>query len=404
MDEDKLRKILNRFERALELIDNSEVNEAIKILRLTEERFDAFEKIDPDLKIITFHNLAMCYQLLNDLKLCSKYIKNVLKSLKTKVPIQHLEKIRISRYKSLLLIQLSALSSHLNSHDNSIKYAKKAFDSISNCLNYCVNSPDPQSLSFYEQSNIQILQNCLDFLSGKNSTIPSTQTIIQRTSLGVLHYTDWIYSFSIDSLLDLSPLKYFELKNSHSFTAEFSKNYMLEKVCLLMFTCYLVATETRFMRDPIEKQKAKGWHSRAVDIGLALLPLESPILQHIKSSYDKHYPTVPLLPKFIKSKTPIRIHNLNSTLTKSKTPVRLQLPSHRAIKMNEVKTERNVLRNRLKIDPIPHGNYLRSSTRKEKKNKDTLLCEDFSIQNKTVIINSSDLYGTQANSGTNKLI
>lgn len=393
MEDNKLKKILSSLESAVELIDFSRIYEAIKILKFLEERFFSPEETDPDLKIIAFHNLATCYQVQDDKNQCRKYLKKTLKVVKGKTATLDVESIRMTRYSSLLLIHLSALSCHSNDHELSLNYAKQAFDKISKCIELCITcSKIQKSWPSYEESNIKILEACLLFLSGKLSFFPYTNKIVRRTSLGVLHYTDWIFSYSIDNLLDLIPMKYFELKNGHTLATELSKDYMAEKICLLIFSCYLVATELRSMQDNNEILKAKGWHSRAIDIGLALLPLETPLLQHIKSSFDKYYPPSPLIPKTVKSKSPNR--TMPRASPKFQTPQKFQIPAIHKFNIIEISNERKILNSRIKIEPLSPGAYQRAKTNRE---KNALLCDYSDIQNTTVNIISYELYGAKAN-------
>jgi hypothetical protein len=338
MEDSKGKKLISRIERAIDLIESSEVEEGLNVLKLCEERLDLSSTIESDLKMIVFHNLAMCFQLGEEYPDCGKYLKQTIKVAKTRDLIQDIDKIRNMRYISMLYIQQGAIFSHLGEHDRSVQCAKNAFSYISKAYQACVMSSNISTLSESLQGNLKTLETILSFLSGSITKFPSNCfKIIQRSSLGVLHFTDWIYSFTINDLLDIKPLKYFEVKNSETFASEFSKDLMLQKICLMVTSCYLIATESRLLDDENEVKKAKSWHFRAVELGSALLPLETPLLQHVRSSYDKHYPLVQVKKQKIpKSKTPVKE---KKTVSKSRTPVRSK-PLFKKPNKIEVTTER----------------------------------------------------------------
>ena len=61
MEELKNTKILARLEKALELLESTEIDEGINLLKLCEERMSLTDTVETDIKLITVHNLAMCY-------------------------------------------------------------------------------------------------------------------------------------------------------------------------------------------------------------------------------------------------------------------------------------------------------------------------------------------------------
>ena len=392
MEEDKTKKIISRIERAIDLIESSEVEEGMNILKLCEERLELSSNIECDLKMIIFHNLALCQQLGEDYSECGKYLKQTIKVAKSRDLILDIDKIRNLRYISMLYIQQGAIFSHLGEHDNSVQCAKNAFSYISKAYQACVLSSSASSLPESLQSNLKTLEQCLAFISGSIPKFPTNcHKIIQRTSLGVLHFTDWIYSFTINDLLDIKPLKYFEVKNSETFASEFSKDLMLQKICLLVTSCYLIATESRLLEEDNEVKKAKSWHFRAFELGSALLPIETPLLQHVRSSYDKHYPVVAVKKQKIpKSKTPVKEKKI---VSKSRTPVRSKHPSKKPGKI-EVTTERNYLKEKFEQKRILVEKKIRTQ-REENREPEPPISEDFdeSPTSSTFVINSNDLYG-----------
>ena len=395
MEAEKTRKLIGRIERAIDLIETSEVEEGLSILKLCEERLGLKSSSEVDLKMIVFHNLAMCYQLAEEYSECGRYLKETIKTAKMRDVLLDIDKIRNLRYISMLYIQHGAIFSHLGDHEQSVRCAKSAFSAISKAFKTCVTSPTCQSLSEPLALNLRTLDACLNFLSGTVTKFPTNcHKIIQRSSLGVQHFTDWIYSFTINDLLDIKPLKYFEVKNSETFQSEFSKDLMFQKICLLMTSCYLIATESRLLDEEYEVKKAKSWHFRALEIGSVLLPLETPLFQHVKSSYEKHYPPQNLVkkPKILKSKTPVKIAKAGS---KSRTPIRSKQSSKKIGKV-EVRTERNYFKEKIESKEKKVENEKKFKTqREENREPEPPISEDFddSPTNSTFIINSNDLYG-----------
>jgi hypothetical protein len=399
MDDENIKKLVNRIERALELIESAELNDGINLLKAVEERLRQSPAGDQDVEIITFHNLAMCYQLLEDYEKCKKYLQKTIKITKSREYPQIVEKIRIFRYLCILYLHLSASMSHLGDHASAVIFAKESLSNITKCLHFCVESQKTQiDLAPSAINNCKTLETCLLFISGRLSQFPAIcSPIIQRTSLGVRHFTDWIYSFSINDLFELKPLKFFEVKNAHTFEAELSKDYMLEKVCLLVSTCYLVATESRIIDDQDIQVKAKEWHARAVCIGINLLPLETPVLQHIRLSFKKHYPEVQKFVKITKSRTPLR--KVQAPTPRNRTVIRLKntFNFRKNFKELNIKTERNP--GRSKIDrrfKSPNDWRRTSKTKREIQEPEPQMSDESEvIVNQTCIIDSQDLYGPE---------
>ena len=390
MEELKNTKILARLEKALELLESTEIDEGINLLKLCEERMSLTDTVETDIKLITVHNLAMCYQLMQDYEECGKYLEKTIQIAKSREFSQDIEKIRNSRYLCMLYIQLAAIMSHLGDHIQSITHAKQAFNFALQSFQQCISiSTTTKSLTDSSFQNFKTLESILLYLSGKIPKFPpNCKKIVQRSPLGVLHLTDWIFSFTINDILDIKPLKYFEVKNSHTFQAELSKDFMLEKICLLLTSCYLIATESRLMEDQAEVKKAKGWHLRAVEIGTVLLPPETPLLQHVKMSFEKHYPVkiVKKVIKVSKSKTPVK--DTRCISARNKTPVRPK---------PLMKTERSFLKegNVAGFEKVKEIGGKCKTQREDNQEPEPPISEDYdeATGNKTFIISSNELYG-----------
>ena len=399
MEELKNPKILARLDRALDLLESAEIAEGVNMLKMCEEHISLTDQIEADIKLITVHNLAMCYQLMQDYEECGKYLEKTIQIAKCREFSQDIEKIRNCRYLCMLYIQLAAIMSHLGDHLQSVSHAKQAFTFVSQSLQQCISiSSSMKSLSDTSFQNFKTLETILLYLSGNLQKFPlNCKKIVQRSPLGVLHLTDWIFSFTINDVLDIKPLKYFEVKNSHTFQAELSKDFMLEKVCLLITSCYLIATESRLMEDHDKVKKAKGWHMRAVEIGNVLLPPETPLLQHVKMSFDKHYPAkvAKKVVKVSKSKTPIK--ETHCVSSRNKTPVITKgIMQRKVIKNVEVKTERSFIKekNMIAFEKAKEIGGKWKTNREDNQEPEPPISEDYDEEsNKTFIISSNELYG-----------
>jgi tetratricopeptide (TPR) repeat protein len=398
MDQPKNKKILANLEKALDFCESGDVEEGFKMMKECERKLELYKESDIDLKLITHHNLAMCYQLMQDFEECAIQLDHTIKIAKNRDSSYDTERIRNTRYLSMLSIQIGAILSHLGDHTQAVFQAKQAFNYASQSFQLCTSlAATTKSLPDACFQNFKTLETTLLYLSGKIGKFPTNcKPIVPRTLLGVLHYTDWIFSFSINDILDIKPLKYFEVKNSHTFVAELSKDFMLEKICLILSSCYLIATETRLLDDINEVKKAKGWHLRAVEIGLGLLPPETPLLQHIRASFNKHYPTVTIKkPPKSKSKTPVKDGRCFSA--RNKTPMRPKLGMPRkVIKDTEIKTERSFIKERLDTSNTKAQDTAAKckTQREDNQEPEPPISEDYDQKvDNTFIINSNDLYG-----------
>ena len=189
MEVPKEKKLLARLEKAIELIDSGEIEEALNQIKICEQRLEITPDSDRDIKLITSHNIAMCYQLLQEYEECGSYIEKTIKIAKSREFSSEIEKIRNVRYLSMLSIQLGAIMSHLGDHPQAVSCAKQAFNYASQSFNYCVsNSTNNKTLTDSAFQNYKTLETTLLFLSGKIPKFPiNCKKILQRTSLGVLH-------------------------------------------------------------------------------------------------------------------------------------------------------------------------------------------------------------------------
>lgn len=294
MEVQKNKKFLEKIERAVELIESSEIDEAISHLKFCEDILDLKQEMDADLYILIFHNLSLCYQMTENLEKCKEYLEKTIILSKSCDYSQDIMKIRNFRYMSMLYIQMGAIHSFFGDSRLSLSSAQKAFKNILKSFNLCLSmGMSTKSLTQYQQENCQVLEACISYLTNQSSKLAELKfKIIRRSSLGVIHFTDWIFDYNLNDLLRVKPLKYFDIKNFHTFVAEVSKDFMLEKICLLCAACYMIASNIRALGKETTTGNDRSWHLKAVEIGKALLPFESPLFLDIKESFERHYPDI----------------------------------------------------------------------------------------------------------------
>ena len=294
MEVQKNKKFLEKIERAVELIESSEIDEAISHLKFCEDILDLKQEMDVDIYILVFHNLSLCYQMIENLEKCNEYLEKTIILSKSCDYSQDIMKIRNFRYMSMLYIQMGAINSFFGDSNSSLSSAQKAFKCILKSFNLCLSvGMSTKSLTQYQRENCQVLEACVSFLTSQSSKLADLKfKIIRRSSLGVIHFTDWIFDYNLNDLLRVKPLKYFDIKNFHTFVAEVSKDFMLEKICLLCAACYMIASNIRALGKETTADNDRSWHLKAVEIGKALLPFESPLFLDIKESFERHYPVI----------------------------------------------------------------------------------------------------------------
>jgi hypothetical protein len=128
-----------------------------------------------------------------------------------------------------------------------------------------------------------------------------TFKINTRSVLGVKNNNDWIYGLNIGNIMHLTPFMFDEVyedinwpESVDKLKNELSTNNVLDKIILLSSAYFCIATELRFLNKKIDKDKfpkklSEMWHAKSVHTWCWYLPKESPLSQHIHSSYIKHH-------------------------------------------------------------------------------------------------------------------
>jgi len=282
----------------------------------------------------------------------------------------------------------------LNKHDLALHHAKQAakfaysiFQHLFKvCTDYGVkgkktnklkSAADISSNRISDQKNEQLIdviskampaiEYVFNKASGKTDKKPGKPLKIDmRSVLGVQHYNDWIHSYNIGDLMTIEPITLQEIKISNGIIGELSKDSIFENVCLIVVTYFCIATEIRFIcsaeHSELKVVESQVWHFRALDIAKALLPKESPLLSHIKQSYNKHYPLKPSKAKATKrnnklevsftnrGKSPIRDPSVKKIYTRPLSAKRTRNPQGKTNEITPIRTRTPIRPNTAKAD------------------------------------------------------
>jgi hypothetical protein len=125
-----------------------------------------------------------------------------------------------------------------------------------------------------------VLQH-LEFLTKGHISEAKPPRIDTRSTLGLQHYSDWIFSFNFKRIMEITPITLFELRHSLDPYSELSRDLLLEKVCFLSAAYFCIATETAFATPNADNGN---WLEISLKVAQDLLPQECPLLEHIKNA------------------------------------------------------------------------------------------------------------------------
>lgn len=128
----------------------------------------------------------------------------------------------------------------------------------------------------------------------KQKSTPKDLTI--RSVLGVQRTADWIFFLTFEKIAEIKPLTLTDLKACHSLRAELSKDFMLDKVCMSVASCYLISRELNHLNDDF--LRSKSYLQRSISISTLFFPNSCPFLVSLQKIYSE---------KFLKSKDPKKV-------------------------------------------------------------------------------------------------
>jgi len=124
-----------------------------------------------------------------------------------------------------------------------------------------------------------VLEHLESIIKGELSEL-KPERIDTRSTLGLQHYSDWIFSFNFKCLMEVPPITLFELRHSLDPYSELSRDSLLEKVCFLTAAYFCIATETAYLSPAAEHGR---WLGLSLQVAQDLLPQECPLLEHVRN-------------------------------------------------------------------------------------------------------------------------
>lgn len=303
---------------ALQSLETGDLNSALQSFQQNEALLESAKlrrvQVDEDFVLVTLHNLAHCHQQLEQTEMSASYLEACLYNLALGRPVDY----RRRKYECRARVQLCALLSQLQRHEGALTHARLASkrsqslltDIQSLCFDHCNRhkkllhahrlKPLPEHLktlqsASYRHSHDLVLKAspALQLLQARLHSQPvdsaKTPRLELRSALGVQHYDDWVYSINISDIMLIQPLTVFELKSDLEPFAELTRDFLLDKVCLLLVSYYCLATELRLLYGRERLLQAHDYHSKALQIAKDLLPVECPLTEHLRASYHRHF-------------------------------------------------------------------------------------------------------------------
>ena len=395
---------------ALHSLDEENISAALHFFQQNEELLESAKlrrvEVDEDFVLVTLHNLAHCHQRLEQVEMSASYLEACLYNLSLGRPVDY----RRRKYECRARIQLCALLSQLQRHEGALTHARLASkvsqslltDMQSLCFDHSNRhkkllhthrlKPLPEHLKTLESASYRHSHDLvakafpvLRLLQARIRSQPiDAATPIPRlelrSALGVQHYDDWVYSVNIGDIMHIQPLTMFELKSSLEPFAELTRDFLLDKVCLLLVSYYCLATELRCLYGRERMLQAHDYHSKALQIAKDLFPVECPLTEHLRSSYQRHFQVL----RHSKSPQPRSKHKKGS-LSPNQRPRPRPSPSPPLTDRKPRKSKPTT--------PSPHTKS--ESKLPRKKQAESSLVSDVS---QGIILTSSALYGSRAES------
>lgn len=307
--------LLESMSKASSYIQSQDFSSGLEELKKCEKSLEVLVNrnltLDSDLILVTLHNIALCYQRLNNfiessayLEACVYNVKSKLGNYKSPTTTRKSDKIRKIRYLCLLYIQLADCFAKQKNHPSALDTAKKAVKasilSIKLCLNHCTNvklkklhtqSPLTSTTKpkghydFYNEAH-DLLQFLYLLMNGK-SLKKNPDELTLRTVLGGQKGSDWIEKVTFDEIFEIKHLAINELKALHSIKVELSRDFMLDKICMAISAYYLVYREFDIISH--EPVKAKGFLKRAISLCKAFVPPSCPLFSTLTKEYSRKY-------------------------------------------------------------------------------------------------------------------
>lgn len=307
---------------ALHFLEKQDYAAALQHLNLNEgvlEEVTAQEyRADPDFVLVTLHNLACCYQGLGKVEDSAAYLEACVYNMEAGEKAKRGEirqncRWKGKKYECRAKIQLCALLSQMDRHEAALTHAQTGLklsqnlllDVHSLCQNHLIrhhkltseSHKSTQTLAyrhnhFLVRTSYPLLAFLGNCIAARQQTVKVVRKIETRSPLGVQHYSDWVYSTDMTEMMRIKPMTLFQAKQDLDSYSELERDSMGDKICLMIAALFCVATELRMLYGEEERRmmrKARNCHYEALQLAKAVLPLESPLIEHLVVSYQKHF-------------------------------------------------------------------------------------------------------------------
>lgn len=292
---------LGIFDKALKEIANGTIGHSLVLLKDCEKVLEKVVQcgmdVDSDLILATLHNIAFCSQRTGKDQECAAYLEACVYNVKNSIgKINYLKPksrlIRKIRHLCLLYLQLSHCLARLKDHEAAYKNAKKALKSsvltIRLCMNFCMDFIGKPGKTQVEKKIYTRAYNVLHYLfvliSGKK-VLKDPKELCMRTALGVQKQPKWINDLNFAVIFEIKLLTLTELKSLHSISAEISKDFMLDKICMGISACYLISKELENLN--VQGKKAGFYRKIALAISEVFLPEHCNLLAELREKQLK---------------------------------------------------------------------------------------------------------------------
>ena len=303
--------------------------------------------------VVTFQNMAMCYQRQGMLEECAACLYSWLKHIQHVSPDNTIaERMNILRNEWKLRMQLCAILSQIHKHKEALIQAQKSvklvhhlFKDLNDLWIYYAkrqeierqlllelkeklasnlidldstsfNELNEESLTLMEKTSTKLLPIIEEVIKRMikenqpykfNDVIEINEKPDMRNILGFLNQNEWVYNLNIGNIMQISSISHTDLMSVPRTEYELSREAFLEKITILWVAYFWTSTELRFIIQLREEEnidisrkeiESEYWHAKSLEIACVFLPSEWPLVNHILLSYQKHHaPTQYTIPE-----------------------------------------------------------------------------------------------------------
>mmetsp|Transcript_3575 Transcript_3575/g.7680 ORF Transcript_3575/g.7680 Transcript_3575/m.7680 type:complete len:422 (+) Transcript_3575:730-1995(+) len=303
---------------AIKLISKENYFSALDYLQVCEEILE--DAPNPDMNLLVLNNIAVCYQKIGRLEECLKFVLACKKQTQSLAQRKDFAaKVNAFKQSCKYSAQACALMSQLMKHEDALVLAKSLMEDSKALLGQlkalCQDlstekrmSNSGRMLKFSDPSSIltsrprigkqetiekayEILTYLDDFMHQRPNLRPPDMSY--RSALGIQKFNDWIFNYTIGTVMTVQLLSPLEAKTPATWESVLSKDALIHASSILIVSHFCLATEMRFIYsaagDIGKVKESEAWHRRSIELASSLLPLECPLVEHLKVSYNRNY-------------------------------------------------------------------------------------------------------------------